>query len=173
MLKSIASISRTPAKLTRHENRKPRLGRRIFIRLVLGLAFAMASALAATADQPPVHHGRIIIDKIWALPAEVGDRSKLQFRLVNHGYDPVYLLGVDSPVATHARIVARISHHDTTIIESVAVRADSELDLTTDHMWIELGPLARPLKPGELIPIELIFVRSRVRVYAHVHGAGS
>ena len=173
MLQSVVSISRAPTKLTRQENRKPRLGRQIIVRIVFGLAIAVAPALAATADQPPDHHGRIIIDKVWVTPAEVGDRSKLRFRLVNQSYDPVYLLGVDSPVATHARIVARISDRDTTKIESVAVRADSELDLTTSHMWIELGPLARPIKPGESIPIELIFVRSRVHVYAHVHGADS
>ena len=173
MLQSVVSISRAPTKLTRQENRKPRLGRQIIVRIVFGLAIAVAPALAAPADQPPDHHGRIIFDKVWATAAEVGDRSKLRFRLVNQSYDPVYLLGVDSPVATHARIVARISDRDTTTIESVAVRADSELDLNTSHMWIELGPLARPIKPGESIPIELIFVRSRVRVYAHVHGADS
>ena len=173
MFKSIASISRALTKFKRHENSKPRLGRKIFVRIAISLAIATAPALAATADQLPDHYGRIIIEKIWATPAEAGDRSELRVRLVNESYDPVYLLRVESPVATHARIVARISDNDTTRMESVAVRADSELDLATGHIWIELGPLARPLRPGESIPIELIFVRSRVRVYAHVHGADS
>ncbi|MCG8596099.1 MAG: hypothetical protein MI785_17295 [Kiloniellales bacterium] len=52
----------------------------------------------------------------------------------------------------------------------MAVRAGSELDLTTSHMWIEIGPLARDVKAGDTIPIELVFLRSRLRVEAHVHG---
>ena len=144
-----------------------------FRRLVLGLAIAMAPVGVAAADDLTTHHGKLIVDKIHATAGDAGGQSILHFRITNDSDDHAYLLGVSSPVAPSARIVARISHHDTTVIDSAPVRADSDLDLTTNHMWVELGPLLRTLRSGETIPIELIFVRTRIRINAHIHGAAS
>lgn len=151
----------------------PARRRGVFPRLALGLAIAMAPAGVATADDLTTHHGKLIVDKIHATAGEAGGQSILHFRITNDSDDHAYLLGVSSPVAPNARIVARISHHNTTVIDSASVRADSDLDLTTNHMWVELGPLLRTLRSGETIPIELIFARTRIRINAHVHGAAS
>ena len=75
-----------------------------------------------------------------------------------------------SAMSSPGSSAARIGNHEARTIDSVAVRAGSELDLTTSHMWIEIGPLARDVKAGDTIPIELVFLRSRLCVEAHVHG---
>ena len=126
----------------------------------------------AKAHQPPDHHGKIIVEDIWVTPASEGGRSILRLRIINEGYDYAHLIGVETPVAKDAWIVGRIGDHKTMTFESTSVRADSELDLTRDHLWIVLGPLFRAVEPGESIPIDLVFVRSRLRAEAHVHGAG-
>ncbi len=145
--------------------------RRRFISMILALSAAFGAGRFAKADQPPDHHGQVIVENVWATPAREGEQSILHLRIINEGRDHAHLLGVETPVAKDARIVGRISDHKTTAFESMSVRADSDLDLTSDHMWIELGRLTRAVKPGESIPLELVFVRGRVRAEAHVHTA--
>jgi len=144
------------------------------------LAVAAALTVAATfgllgpaaADPAPSHHGRITVENVWITPGRTGDQSMLRFRIINESEDPVHLLGVTTPIALDTRIIGRIGDHETATFESVSVRADTDLDLTSDHMWIELGPLTREVKSGETIPLELVFLRTRIRTEAHVHGIG-
>jgi len=126
----------------------------------------------ATADPLPSYYGQIIVEDVWATPGQVGDLATLRLRIVNEGRDPVHLLGVESPVALDSRIVGRIGDQETANFESVSVRADNDLDLTRDYMWIELGPLMREVKPGESIPLELVFLRSRIQLKVLVRAAG-
>lgn len=139
--------------------------------LMIAAVLALYAGAPSYADQPPDYHGYMIVESVWATPAREGGRSILRLRIINEGFEQAHLLGVETPVATDAHIVGRISDHETTTLDSVGVSADSELDLTTDHMWIELGPLVRAVEPGDSIPLELVFLRSRLRVLAHVHSA--
>ena len=144
---------------------------RTLISAIFALSAVFGAGGFANADQPPDHHGRMIVENVWTTPAREGGRSVLRLRIINESHDHALLVGIETPVAKSARIVGRTSDHKTTAFDSISVRADSELDLTTDHMWIELGPLARPVKAGESIPLELVFLRNRVRAEAHVHSA--
>ncbi|CAN0411058.1 unnamed protein product [Ectocarpus sp. 13 AM-2016] len=139
--------------------------------IVFILAVAFGGETPAIADQPPDYLGEIIVENVWVTPALAGGRSILRFRITNDSRDHIHLLDVQTPVAKAARIVGRTGGSSTTSLESISVLADSDLDLTTGHIWIELGPLTRAVTPGESIPLELIFVHSRVHVEAHVHSA--
>ena len=70
---------------------------------------------------------------------------------------------------------------------SSAARATKSLFQVEEHPWqelctqdtsirplrhgFELGPLIRPVEPGQSIPLELIFVRGSIHTEAHVHSA--
>lgn len=144
-------------------------------RLVTWIAFAfvvlLATAELADADQLPDHRGQMIVENVWVTPAGAGGWSMLRLRITNESGEHAHLLGVEAPVSQSARIVGRIDDHRTTTLESINVRPHSVLDLSTDYVWIELGPLALAVKPGESIPLDLVFSRGRVRVDAHVHSA--
>lgn len=139
--------------------------------IMLGFAVALGLASAASADEPPDHYGRVSVENIWVTPAKVGGYSALHFRLVNESRDPAYLLEVKTPVAATARIVGRVGEHETTTIGSIGLRPDSNIDVGSDHTWVEIGPLKRAVTAGETIPLELVFMRHRVHVDAHVHSA--
>lgn len=149
----------------------PPKARPVLLSMIFAFSATFGIAGTVRADQLPNYHGQMIVENVWVTPARKGERSTLHLRLTNDGYDHAHLLGVETPVASDTRIVGRIGDHKTATFDSVSVRADSDLDLTSDHMWIELGPLAREVKAGESIPLELVFVRSRMRVDAHVHSA--
>ena len=135
------------------------------------LSIVFAKADFAVADEPPDHHGDIVIEEVWATPSLRGGHSVLRLRLINDSQEHVHLLGIETPFATDAHIVGRIDDHQSTTFDSISVRANDDLDLTTSHLWIELGPLTRDISPGESIPVELVFLRSRLHVEAHVHSA--
>src|SRR3546814_20750329 len=80
----------------------------------------------------------------------------------------MHLLGAATPVATVSQIIGRISDHQTARLGSIGIRPDGALELTTSHLWIELGPLSREIRQGDFIPIELVFVRGRIHADAHV-----
>src|SRR3546814_6876863 len=80
----------------------------------------------------------------------------------------MHLLGVATPLAKDAHLVGRISDHKTARLGSIGIRPGDALDLTTSHLWIELGPLSQGFTQGDLIPIELVFVRGRIHADAHV-----
>jgi copper(I)-binding protein len=144
---------------------------RVLFAMIFALSAAVVVAGTAKADEPPDHHGQIIVEDVWVTPATEDSRSMLHFRITNEGYDHVHLLGVETPVAGHTRIVGRIGDHKTATLDSFGVSTNSSLDLTSGHLWIELRQLTRDLKAGESIPLELVFVRSRMLLNAHVHTA--
>lgn len=149
----------------------PKQERCIAIWITLAFAAALSTEGPANADQPPDYHGQMIVENVWATPARAGGRSILRLRIINEGHDHAHLLGVETPLTSQTQIVGRMSDHKTVTFDSISVRADSDLDLTTDHMWIELGPLTHAVEAGSSITLDLVFLRGRVRVEAHVHGA--
>ncbi len=145
--------------------------RRTLLWIAVVSAAAVNAGAPARSDQGPDHHNQMVIENVWATPASVGGRSILRLRIVNEGHEHARLLGAETSVAEEARIVGRIGNRETTTFSSISIRPDSALDFTTDHLWIELGPLKRPILAGESVPVELVFVRSRMHLDAHVHGA--
>ena len=145
--------------------------RRIIGGLMLAFATVLNTAGPAGADQLPNHHGEIVVENVWVTPAKEGGRSILHLRISNESHGSANLLGATTPVAANGRIVGRISDHETATLDSISIRSDSVLDLASDHLWIEFGPLTLAVEPGESIPIHLIFLRGHLPVEAHVHNA--
>lgn len=146
-------------------------GNKTVIALCAALVIAVAGGVGipAMADELPGYHGALVVEDVHATSAPAGGRSIVRFRIVNDGRDPVHLLDVETDLASESQIVARTSDRETTVLESVGIRADSELDLTTNHMWIELEGLTRAVAAGETFPLDLVFMRGRFDVDAHVH----
>jgi copper(I)-binding protein len=144
---------------------------RRLLSLLVASSSALVAAVPASADQPPDHHGRVTVENVWVTPANEAEQAILRLRILNETHSPMHLLGVASPLAKGSQIVGRISDHRTARLGSIGIRPDDMLDLTTSHLWIELGPLSREIRQGDLIPIELVFVRGRIHADAHVHSA--
>src|SRR3546814_17183802 len=116
-------------------------------------------AVPVRADQPPDHHGRVIVENVWISPASEAGQAILHLRILNETPSPMHLLGAATPVATGSQIIGRISDHPTARLGSIGIRPDGALDLTTSHLWLELGPLTWAIRQGEFL---LIAYRSRV-----------
>lgn len=144
---------------------------RRFLSLLAASLSALVAAEPVRADQPPDHHGSVIVEDVWLTPANEAGQAILRLRILNETHSSMHLLGVATPLAKDSQIIGRISDHRTARLGSIGIRPDGALDLTTSHLWIELGPLSREIRQGELIPIELVFVRGRIHADAHVHGA--
>lgn len=81
--------------------------------------------------------------------------------------------GIDTPVAREARLVARIGDIETAVLESIGAPAGETLDLTTSHLWYEIGPVTRDMGTGETFEMSLRFVGGKLTVPVHVHEAPS
>ena len=135
------------------------------------VTFVAAFGASAGIDSAVTYYGRLVIDQATVTPGETGENSVLRIRIINEGTDAEYLLGLKASVAKRTRLVARLGDRDTATMESFAIRADDMLDLGSSHMWVELGPLVAPLKAGQSISVELVFLSSRVPIEVAVRGA--
>ncbi len=133
--------------------------------------FVAAFGASAGIDSTVTYHGRLVIDHATVTPGEAGENSVLRLRIINDGYDAEHLLDLKTSVSQRTRLVARIGDRDTATMESFAIRADDMLDLGSSHMWVELGPLVAPLKAGQSISVELVFLTTRVPIEVAVRGA--
>lgn len=134
---------------------------------IAGLAFFPP----ARADAPLEGGGEIRVEEATATPAEPSAYSSLRFRLVNDSTGTFHILGIETPLAPEARLVARIGNDAVTVLDSIGVPAGEELDLTTSHLRFEIGPLTRALSAGETVEITLLFVGGEFVVPVHVHAA--
>ena len=139
------------------------------VALIVIVAFAFGAS--AGAQSAVTYYGRLVIDHATVTPGEIGENSVLRFRITNDGYDAEHLLELKTSVSKRTRLVARIGDRDTATMESFAIRADDILDLWSSHMWVELGPLVAPLKAGQSISVELVFLSTRVPIEVAVRGA--
>src|SRR3546814_17541330 len=83
------------------------------------------------------------------MPARQVPPSRSRFRIVNGSTAPFHVIGIDTPVAREARLVARIGDVETAVLESIGAPAGETLDLTTSHLWYEIAPVTRDLRAGE------------------------
>lgn len=98
--------------------------------------------------------------------------SAAYFTITNHGRAPDVLRSVSSPVS------ARVELHRTAMVDGVArmrpagdieVRAGASLSAEPGALHVMLLELARPLQPGEQVPIRLHFAEAgEISVQAEV-----
>src|SRR3546814_5632161 len=73
------------------------------------IVLALLSSLsAAQADTPFAVGSNIRVVAATATPARQGASSRIRFRIVNGSTAPFHVIGIDTPVAREARLVARI-----------------------------------------------------------------
>jgi copper(I)-binding protein len=138
----------------------------IAIALIIGLP-------AAQSDTPFEAGSNIRVEGAAATVAREGETSRIRFRIVNDSPATFHVLGIDTSVARGARLVADIGKAERTALESIGVPPGETLDLTTSHLWYEIGLVTRDLHTGETFDIALRFVGGKLAVPVHVHDTPS
>lgn len=142
----------------------------IRMRSLLLIAVALIAGLpAARADTPLDVGSNILIEAATAIPARQGEFSCIRFRIVNDSTAAFHIIGIDTPLAQEARLVAHIDQGEYRVLDSIGVAAGETLDLSTSHLWYEVGPIVRDLRAGETFDITLKFVEGQLTVPVHVH----
>ena len=139
--------------------------------LLLISLVSIAGLSAVQADIPLELGNDIRVEAAIATPTKKGEFSRLRFRIVNGSTAAIHVTGIDTPVAQGAKLVARIGESETTSLDSIGVPAGEILDLTTSHLWYEIGPVMRDLRVGETFEMTLSFVGWQLAVPVHVHRA--
>lgn len=139
----------------------------LFGQIALALAIGLVSA---AGDEPSRDFGSgVNVEAVSATAAPVGGTSELRFRILNEGTQKLVFLGVTTPVAERANLVARTGSSRTSVLQSFSISPDDVFDLTTSHLRYELFPLKRRLAAGNEFPVTLNFVGFNIEVSAHVH----
>ena len=119
--------------------------------------------LAAGAAAPGIAHeydlGKLTIGHPWS-PASHGaaKTAAVYVTFVNDGAKSDRLLGVSSPVATHASLhtnekMGEVNHmHE---LPGIDIPAGKTVELKPGEMHIMLEGLQHPLKEGEMVPLTL------------------
>ena len=133
------------------------------------LAPALIPSSMAWADTPVDVGTSVRIESAVATPGNAGGRSSIRFKLINDSSSSLHLLGLVTPVAEQAELVARTGPDKASRLQSITISKESVLDLTTSHLRFEVDGLLRALIPGEEFPMTLRFVGFSVPVVVHVH----
>lgn len=145
------------------------------IRALVGTILAMAAFAVAAHD---FHIGDVVIDHPYALPTAPGATNGEAYvrSLRNRGKGPDRLVEVRAEVATRVELQAvDRSKGLATAVSSIDVPAGASVRLRHDGPWrIALLGLAKPLRPGDTIRLELRFERGGARwVDVHVQSLRS
>lgn len=136
------------------------------------IALVLISIFSAARPDTPFDAGlNVQIDAATATAARQGETSRIQFRIVNDSPAAFHVIGIETPVAREAHLVARIGPGEYTTLESLGVPSGETLDLTTSHLWYETGPVTRDLLAGQTLEMTLTFVGGQLMVPVHVHEA--
>ncbi|MAD38249.1 MAG: hypothetical protein CMO28_16285 [Tistrella sp.] len=134
------------------------------------IALVLISIFSAARPDTPFEAGlNVRIDAATATAARQGETSRIRFRIVNDSPAAFHVIGIETPVAREARLVADVGESERNVLESIGVPAGESLDLTTSHLWYETGPLTRDLDAGETFDMTLRFVGGQLTVPVHVH----
>jgi len=123
----------------------------------------------AKADPAPEIFYGATIEGAQLDASDIGETSMLRFRIVNDGAEPLILLGATSDDFGRSKILAYTSHATPVDLESVAVPIEEELGLDSFHLTIELSELKTKFRAGQIITLNLAFVRGEIPIQAHVH----
>lgn len=136
--------------------------------LAIGLGGVDPGPARAHVDAEPLND--VLIEAAEATAGAVGGRSIVQFRIDNDSDRDLVLVEVDSPLADTSALVARGPVPGGREVVMLSLPSDDSLDFATDHIGVELRGLRRELKPGETVPLRLVFASEAVDAQVHVHG---
>lgn len=117
------------------------------------LSGVSAPLVAADADQI----GRLEFIHPWMRPAAAGESTRLHMKIVNDGYDDLYVVKLTSPVATKVRLLLIEARGRKVVLPSITVLARETIDLGATHFRVTLDGLGRDLSAGEEIPLTFHF----------------
>lgn len=141
-----------------------------FVTLLLLIALQLVTSLPAVRADTPFEMGNNIhIESAIATPAQPGDASRVSFRIINDSTADFHLIGISTPVACEAKLLARIGPTATTVLDSIGIPEGEALDLTTSHLWYEIRPVLRDLHVGATFEMTLNFAGGQLTVPVHVH----
>ena len=123
---------------------------------------ALAAALLSGVSAPLVagdtdQIGRLEFIHPWTRPAAAGKSTRLHMKIVNDGFDDLYVVKLTSPVATKVRLVLIESRGRKVVLPSITVLARETIDLGATHFRVTLDGLSRDLWAGEEIPLTFHF----------------
>ena len=134
----------------------------------------MCGIVPAKADISSVELGNNIrLEALTAMPGPVGGVSQNKFRIVNESTANLVLMGISTPVADRANLVADLGAQKEAVRESSRIPPSENLDLTTSHLRYEIFPLKRSLEIGDRFPVKFSFVAGEITVLVHVHFVGT
>ena len=130
---------------------------------------ATAVSHTAVADAVPESIYGLTIEDVRVEAAPIGENTVIRLRIINDGAEPLMFIGVESENITASRILARTQHHAPATLESVTIPVEETLDLSSNHLFVELSGLRHAFKVSETVTLKLSFLRGTVPVQAHVH----
>ncbi len=104
-----------------------------------------------------------------ATPADVGETTRLQFRLENFSSSDMTLIGVKSEKAGSGAIIVSDGEGGRSETPQLLIKEEETLDFETSHIWLELRNLKEPATTGGVMPFELVFRSGALPGRAHVH----
>lgn len=125
------------------------------------VAFAAIAAVLLVAGPAPLvaddsdQIGRLQIVHPWTRPAAAGESTRLHLKIVNDGFDDLYVIKLTSPVAARVRLVLIEARGRTVPLGSITVLARETVNLGSPYFRVMLDGLNRDLRAGERIPLTL------------------
>ncbi len=137
----------------------------------LGLLLLLAvAAQSAATDGTAILGASVSVEAVHLSAARAGESSHLQFRIRNDSRERLVLLRVESAVSSAGRIEARVGASEWADIGSIAIPADSTLDVGSTHLRIVIERVESELRADASVPVRLQFNRGFLTLSAHVTG---
>lgn len=137
--------------------------------IALSLLVAMTlTDLPLAADEPNHVTDSIQILSAYAEPAPAGACTEIRFQLRNDGRHDLQIIGLDTDIASSARLIAKVGARQTVALDSFGVPAEEIVDFTHAR-WFELCGLTRPLQTGEDVMVGVRTVLWSTALWVHVH----
>ncbi|NNJ74237.1 MAG: copper chaperone PCu(A)C [Anderseniella sp.] len=138
-------------------------------RTLVCIFFSTISLPQAIADDVRNDDHTVSVEAANVPATKAGGTARLQFKIINHGNEPVNLRSVRSDLAKGTRMTIFDPFLGRRAIDDLSVLRDETLDLDTSHIRVELVSLTEDMEPGTTIEFELVFRRFSTTAEAHVH----
>lgn len=130
-----------------------------FIRLI-----AAAAILSVAGIAPSAHAHGLEVEARWAHGvATVGNTGAVYLRIANDAYHPEYLYRASTPVAARVELHRTGPAGNMRPVDRLEIPFDSTVDMRQSGYHLMLVGLKRPVKPGDVIPLELTFSDDQVQ----------
>ena len=132
------------------------------------LMLLLVATQGAATNGSAISNSSFSVKDVHLKSSKTGEDSHLQFRIRNDSRDGLILLSVKSIYFPSASILARVGAREWVEIGSIAIPAESTLDLGSSHLRIVIERLKLELPANATVPVEFEFNRGSVTVNAHV-----